>query len=407
MISSSYPRHSHDYAGVFVRSLAEHLAACGHQIDVLAAEDGEVIPSDSSSQVKVHHFPYAWPKSLQLVGYGKTLHSDVKLRKSALAVAPSYFISGFIHLLALVKRNKADVIHAHWAVPTAPIGAIVARITQTPLVISVHGSDVYLLEKNTYVRNLAVRSLKAARTVTACSDDLRERVILAGVPDQKVVTIPYGVDTGLFSDSPINDTNTLSLRTELGIELDALIIMGLGRLVKKKGFEYLLRAIPIVKEKVPAARFVIAGDGDEKPELLRLARELDVYDSTKFPGAIAWHSVPSYLALCDIFVVPSIKDDKGNVDGLPNVLLEAMSCGKPIVGTNVAGLPSAIRDGIDGYLVNEKSPDELARAIIDILSSSQARKKMGENARQRVEDSFRWEAVAERMTEVYEAAVRT
>jgi glycosyltransferase involved in cell wall biosynthesis len=122
-----------------------------------------------------------------------------------------------------------------------------------------------------------------------------------------------------------------------------LIILTAGRLVGKKGFVYLLRALPKILASIPQARLVIAGEGPERPLLEGVSKDLGVDDRVSLVGNVPWTQVPAYLFLSDIFVVPSIHDSSGNLDGLPNVILEAMAAGRPIVATPIGGIGSRLR----------------------------------------------------------------
>ncbi|MEM4723849.1 MAG: glycosyltransferase family 4 protein, partial [Candidatus Hadarchaeum sp.] len=197
----------------------------------------------------------------------------------------------------------------------------------------------------------------------------------------------------------------LALRTQLGIAAGAPVVLALGRLVYKKGFEYLVRAIPDIAKQFGNLRVVIAGDGPLYDDLLHLAQELGVENHLLLIRGVPWTDTPRYLNMCDIFVVPSVHDHKGNVDGLPNVLLEAMSCGKPVVATRVAGIPEVIEDQHNGLLVEEKDPHQLAQAITKLLASPDLAQQYGMACRTKIEERLTWGMIAKRMVEVYEQAI--
>ncbi|MGB9879364.1 MAG: glycosyltransferase, partial [Anaerolineae bacterium] len=150
MMTSSYPRFEGDIAGTFVRSLAESISALGHEVHVLAPYDTAV--KEPHGSVHVHRFRYFVGRRWYLVGYAKSLESDVSLRKIVYLLLPFYTIAAFRELCRLQHLVGLDVIHAHWAVPSGPIAALVARYAHTPLVISLHGSDVFMLERNILAR---------------------------------------------------------------------------------------------------------------------------------------------------------------------------------------------------------------------------------------------------------------
>ena len=231
-----------------------------------------------------------------------------------------------------------------------------------------------------------------ARAATACSDDLAIRSLALGAKEKPCV-VPYGVDIGLFGDDP------KELRQSLGIEKDALVILAVGRLVHKKGFEFLVDAAAALGQE--ALHVVIAGKGDLRPALEERARQAGLYDRTHFVGNVERDELPDYFAMADIVAVPSVRDGAGNVDGLPNVLLEAMASGTAIVASDVGGIPQAIRAGEDGLLVPEKDPGSLAEALRKLASSSELRKTLGASARKRAEEDFSWDLVGKRFESVF------
>lgn len=400
MITSSYPRFEGDIAGTFVHSLAENIAALGHEVHVFAPYDP--IASDLFGSAIVHRFRYFVGARWHLIGYAKSLEKDVTLKKPVYLLLPCYTVAAFWEFWRWQRLVRFDVIHAHWAVPSGPIGALESRCTGTPLVISLHGSDVFVLERNILAKLAACWAFSQADWVTACSSDLLERAQRHGLSPHKSQLIPYGVDHYRFYHNP--DAG-YALREQLGIAKDVPIVLALGRLVYKKGFEYLVQAMPAIVERFNNVRVVIVGEGPLREDLLHLAHSLGVQDHLLLIGGVPWTDTPRYFNMCDVFVVPSVRDHKGNVDGLPNVLLEAMSCGKPLVATQVAGIPEVIVDRENGLLVEEKNPHQLAQAVIELLASPELAQRYGETNRSNAEDRLTWRIMATRMVEVYEQAI--
>jgi glycosyltransferase involved in cell wall biosynthesis len=275
--------------------------------------------------------------------------------------------------------------------------ALPARwLTGLPLVVSLHGSDVFLSEKSSLVRRGARSVFRRAAAVTACSDDLAERSEKLG--SASPVTVPYGVSTDHFK--PIPDDAT-ALRRKLGLPSDAPVILAVGRLVHKKGFEYLVDAAPKIRTEFPKTVMLFAGQGDLKEALEERAKSLGISESIRLVGNVARDELPAYYALASVVAVPSVRDDAGNVDGLPNVLLEGMASGSPIVASAVAGIPQAVRDGREGLLVGERDAEAIAKAILELLRSPKRREQLGSAARERAKESFDWSRVGERFEEIF------
>jgi glycosyltransferase involved in cell wall biosynthesis len=231
---------------------------------------------------------------------------------------------------------------------------------------------------------------------------LHDRALLLGARPDSSRVIPYGVDTSAFMPRP--EAGAL-VREELGLAPDTPIVLVLGRFVYKKGFNVLLDAWPEIGKQHPNARLVMVGDGDLREDLEAQARQLGIADKVIFTGMLDRTRTALYLNAPDVYVVPSIRDQSGNVDGLPNVLLEGMGVGRPIVASRVAGIPQVIDDGVHGLLVPEKDPVALAQAINKLLADRALAQRLGLAARQRIEQELTWDTAAERFEEVYQRAL--
>jgi glycosyltransferase involved in cell wall biosynthesis len=214
--------------------------------------------------------------------------------------------------------------------------------------------------------------------------------------------LPYGVDPQAFCPRPEARD---AVRAELGLGEGQPLVLALGRLVYKKGFGVLLDAWPAVLRRHPAARLAIVGDGDLRDELAAQANALGVADSVIFTGQLPRTRTSSYLASADVFVVPSVRDQSGNVDGLPNTLLEGMGSARPIVATRLAGIPQVIDDGTHGLLVPERDAASLADAITRLLNDGALAARLGANARRRIERELTWDATAELWEATYRDAL--
>jgi glycosyltransferase involved in cell wall biosynthesis len=197
----------------------------------------------------------------------------------------------------------------------------------------------------------------------------------------------------------------VDLRARLGIDPDQPVIFTIGRMVFKKGFDVLLNALPQVIAQHPRVVLVLGGYGDLREALEQQAIRLGIADHVQFPGMIARDDVPAFFSMADVATFPSIHDQRGNVDGLPNVLLEAMSIGRPIVASRVAGIPQVITDGVEGLLTPEGDVPALAAALNRVLSDRKMASELGASARQRVERELRWSHIAARFEAIYDRAL--
>jgi glycosyltransferase involved in cell wall biosynthesis len=395
MIATSYPRFPGDGVGSFMEPIARGVAALGHDVHLVAPWHPAITRKPVEDGVHFHFFKYAPTTSLSVFGYAAGLRADTALKSAAWAVAPLAVVAGARLARRVAAEINATVIHAHWIVPGGVLGALARG--RRPFVVSAHGSDVFVAERVGLARRAAKSVLQRAGWFTACSDDLRDRAIALGARPGRSETVPYGVDTARFAPSP---AVRREVRARLGLG-DASVVVAAGRLVRKKGFEYLIGAAGAITRQHPAARILIAGEGDLEAELRALASH---QPGVTLLGRQSQDDVAQLLAAADVVAVPSVHDEAGNVDGLPNVALEAMAAAAPVVATTVGGLPQAIEDEVSGRLVPEKDAGALAAAIGGLLAEPARARTLGDAARRKVETDFSWARAAARFEAAYDRA---
>lgn len=402
VLTHTYPRFPGDTNGPFVEHLSESIQKLGHHVTVLTAYDSAFNRGTDDHKVDLRTYKYIFPDRLHILGYSRTIEADIKLKKRVFLLAPLLFLCSFLSLFKLGKEKNPDVIHAHWILPNGFIGALVSRILKIPLVITLHGSGVFTAERNIVFGWLAKVAFRRAGRIASCSPDLRDRLIRMGADPDKIVLVPNGTNPQDFEIVPGGSAAVWELRSKLGIPAGNKIILAVGRLVYKKGFEYLLRAVPSVLARRKDISVIVAGEGELANALRTLASELGIMHHILFPGRVLRGEIPSYFALCDIFVMPSIRDEKGNIDGLPVVVLEAMAAGKPVVASKISGIPLAVTHHESGLLVEERSPLQIAEALLELLDSDGMRERFGATGRRRIETELNWARIAERMVELFQ-----
>jgi glycosyltransferase involved in cell wall biosynthesis len=173
-------------------------------------------------------------------------------------------------------------------------------------------------------------------------------------------------------------------------------VFAFGRLVEKKGFRYLVEASADLGDRLTVA---IAGEGDAMASLARRARELGA--PVRLVGRLDRMETAAALSEADVVVVPSVVDAAGNVDGLPNTLLEAMAAGRPVVASRVAGIPDVVTDGVNGLLVPEKDPRALGAALVRLIDDAATRARLGQAARRTAVTRLGWDTAAAAFEECY------
>ncbi len=399
MVTSSYPRFAGDTVATFLEPIARGVAARGHEVHVVLPWHPHLKRAGREEDLHFHPFRYAPLDALNVFGYAGSLEADVRLRLEAYAVAPLALAAGWLMTRNVARCHRASLIHGHWVVPGGALAAAAAG--NLPVVVSLHGSDVYLAERLAVARAAARAAFSRADWITACSDDLRERAIAVGAPRDRSETIAYGVDAARFQPDPASRP---ALRRALGVGNGPLVFTA-GRFVRKKGFEYLIDAVGELAPAFPELVLAIAGGGDLEDELRRRASARGIADATRFVGVLTHSDVARFLSAADVVAVPSVVDEAGNVDGLPNVVMEAMASGTPLVATTAGGIPSVIEAGRTAELVPEGDAHQLAMAIDRLLRDPARRSEMGRFAREEAVRHYGWDRFAARLDSVYERAV--
>jgi len=396
MMTTSYPRFAGDSVGTFMEPIAHSVAARGHEVHVVAPWHPLVARQPQEGGVQFHFYRYAPVQSLNVFGYAAAMRADVRLRAAAYIAAPFALAAGWRAARTIARRHRATVMHGHWVIPGGITAALAAPAL--PLVVSLHGSDVFVAERFGPARFAARHAFSRAGVVTACSDDLACRARALGADADRIETVPYGVDTDRFYPDSLGRAST---RTGLGVGNDVALGFAAGRLVRKKGFEYLIDAM----SEVPDVVLAIAGEGTLNEELRARARRAGLGQRVRFLGNLTQDRVGEYLAAADFICVPSVRDDSGNVDGLPNVVLEAMASATPLITTRAGGIGSVIEDGRTGLLVAERSPHAIAAAVRSLVENPALAKAIGIAARAEVQRTFGWARTAERFEAAYGRAL--
>jgi glycosyltransferase involved in cell wall biosynthesis len=399
VLTSSYPRFPGDGTAPFIRSLSEELAQLGHDVEVVAPYD-PAVTTQFDQRIAVHRFRYALLDRWHIMGHAKSLASDMKFKPGVFFLLPSFLLLYFWCALRIARRQRAEIVHAHWVLPSGLVGAWVAAVLRIPLAVSVHGSDMFAARRNPVLRRMARGVFRRASVVTTCSEDLRGAAVEVGCDHRKVHVVPYGADPNRFHpEIPPLD------RADFGVTQNEVLVVALGRMVRKKGFDVLVRALSLLPPSCAHVHAVIGGDGVERERIAFLALELGVSAKLHMTGGIPWDQVPGFLAMGDVFVLPSVRDAAGNVDGLPNVLLEAMACGLPCVATHIGGVPLVIQDGVNGILCPPDDSTRLSQAIALVVGDGSLRARLGREARASVDKRFNWRGVGRRVSALLQGAL--
>jgi glycosyltransferase involved in cell wall biosynthesis len=396
MVTSSYPLFAGDGTAPFIEEIARAVAARGHQVDIVLPAHPRLNRADESG-LRFFPFTYAPLRVLNVWGYAQSLKADRGFKWKTLLAAPFAAVATTTAVRRRLNGQAYDVVHAHWVIPSGVLTQGAATKSGTAFVVSLHGSDVFAAERNALLGSSARRAFESTGAVTACSEDLRARALKLGAPGARTRTVPYGVDADFFrpKSADASESAPTAMRDRLGASPSQTLVVAVGRLVEKKGFRHLIDAVG----DAPGFHLAIVGDGDLQAELQ--AKAVAARASVTLAGRFSRTETREAFECADIVCVPSVVDSQGNVDGLPNTLLEAMAAGKAIVASRVAGIPDVMTHDLEGILVPEKDPKALRAALLRLEQESQRRRELGAAASRRVLRDLTWDRVAAAFEDCY------
>lgn len=306
-----------------------------------------------------------------------------------------HFLSQFSHRLASpfprFSVSQIDLIEGHFAFPDGFAAAWLGRKLGKPSLIHVHETDVHTIpNESPLLRRFVSWALRHADGVRAVSQAIADGAIALGAEAAKVQVIYNGVDVQRFALMPREVA-----RQQLGIDPKRRYLLYVGRLVGVKGLDLLLNAAAMVMRQEQNLELLLVGDGPEKAQLQQKAERLGITSRTHFIGVQPHDRIPLWMNAGDAFCLPSHKE------GMPTVLLEALSCGTPVVATAVGGIPEVMADGEVGYLARSRDPEELASRLLQALRRDWDREALREYAMR-----FSYEVVTQQLLELYQGVMR-
>ena len=304
------------------------------------------------------------------------------------------------------RANHPLAILAARVLPEGFVANAVGRLARGLSVVMAHGEEIAPClpgkplparrRATTWLkRKLLWRTFRRANLVVANSGFTRDLLLAGGVRADRVAVVHPGTDPERFRPMPKDAELSRLLKIE-----GRRVLLTVGRLTPRKGQDVTLRALPAIREHCPDALYVIAGDGEYRNELSRLADELGVSDSVRFLGEVSDASLPSIYSIADVFVMPNRVLSGSDVEGFGIVFLEAAACGLPVVAGRSGGVPDAVSDNVTGLLVDGSSVSEVAAAIVRLLTDNQLACRMGAAGRDRVCGGLTWSQSAERIMQL-------
>lgn len=386
--ATTFPRYPGDGQGAFIWELARAVQRQGVGVHVVALHTPGAKTQEDIDGIRVTRPRYWWPEA------GESLRKDggglpLTLRKYPLArLQLPLFLARHSTAIAQVARG-CDLVHAHWTLSGG--AALLGRWAyQKPLVLTVHGSDIFQIPRHPIGAKLTRSILNRADHVTAVSEALKQAASAVGVPPDHIEVISNGIDLQHFAP-PTPDPRR-------AVQMDKRIILFTGFLIKRKGLRYLLDALALLPPSIPTFRLVVVGEGPEEGALHEQVTALGLDDCVEFVGFQPQAAVSAWMRQARVFVLPSLEEGQGVV------LLEALASGTPVVASDVGGIGDVVAPEV-GYLVPPADPIALAGALEEVLTQDAGWQQLSQQARQRAVDLYDWDKIGAQFVELYQGVI--
>jgi N-acetyl-alpha-D-glucosaminyl L-malate synthase BshA len=300
---------------------------------------------------------------------------------------PPYTMTLTSKIVKVIRDSNLDLIHSHYAIPHAMSAYMAREITGTPYVLTLHGSDVHTLGLDPAYQPVVKHTVEHADAVTCVSNYLREKAYNDLGIEREIKVIPNFINIDKFTHLEgtrlVVESGCVSLRNQneaQEIASGEQILLHASNFRKVKRVVELVEIMRVVVDHLPKVRLIIAGDGPTRIDVERKIEELDLCDHIHLLGIKS--NMQEIMCSADAFLLNS------NQEGMPLVLLEAMSCSLPVITTPAGGIPELVRPGIDGMVTKGFGQEEFAQAVIDMLEDDALRKRYALAGRKRVETEF-------------------
>ena len=294
----------------------------------------------------------------------------------------------FSRSLTLTLRNRFEAVHAGRVLPEGLVAWLVARISRIPVVIYAHGEEITTWRQPGKFKVMRFVYCHADKVV-ANSEFTREQLLKLGVMPERIVIINPGVDTDRYRPGlPCED-----LRAAIGLVSGQKLILSVGRLSRRKGFDMVIRSLPELLKQGLDVQYALIGIGEDRDYLLDLAREQGVAERVHMLGHVAPDDLPRWYNACDVFAMPN-REINGDTEGFGMVFLEAAACAKPAIAGMAGGTGSAVVEDGTGYRIVADRMENVSGVLLRILGNEAVAERLGRTGYQRASSQFSWKTVA-------------
>lgn len=353
VLASTYPRWHGDHEPGFVHELCRRMQR-RFDITVLTSHTSGALAEETIDGVKVVRYRYA-PAALESLVYGGGIASNLRRAAWKYALVPTFLLMQYLRARSLVRKEGIDAIHAHWLIPQGRIATTLGKRFGLPVIVTSHGGDLYGL-RGSMLRRWKRHVAAAAAAMTVVSSAMAQEARAQGLQPPRMSVLPMGVD---LKSRFVPDES---------VERRADELLFVGRLVPKKGLRHLLDAMPSIIAQRPGVTLTIAGFGPEEAALRAQVEHLGLAACVTFLGAVPQEGLPALYRRASLLVAPFVRDESGDQEGLPVVLMEAIGCGCPVLAGHVQGVEDLLASYHAQLSVDARDPGALADAIVAQLS---------------------------------------
>ncbi|MGG3940673.1 N-acetyl-alpha-D-glucosaminyl L-malate synthase BshA [Peribacillus psychrosaccharolyticus] len=352
---------------------------------VVATELGKLLAEKGH---EIHFISSGLPFRLNKM-YHNIYYHQVEVNSYSVFQYPPYDLALASKIAEVIKREKLDILHVHYAIPHAVCAILAKQMagTEVKIVTTLHGTDITVLGYDPSLNDLIKFGIEKSDAVTAVSNALVEQTIEVINPDKTIETVYNFIDERVYQK-----TDSKHLRQEYGILDHEKVVIHVSNFRGVKRVQDVVASFAKIQQVVPA-KLLLVGDGPEMTPVCKLVSKLGLDDHVLFLGK--QDKLEELYSLSDLLLLLSEKESFGLV------LLEAMACGVPCIGTNIGGIPEVIIDGETGYICEFGNVDEVAEKSIQLLTDSARHQAFSEAAMSLVESSFRSETITEEYLAIY------
>ena len=388
ILTTSFPRFQDDSAGIFIYKFASHLAESNCLVNVVAPHDIEVRRQEFFKNLGIYYFKYFCPLKFQSFAYKGGMVNRIKKNWLRILQFPIFMICFLLKAFRVSKDS--DIIHSYWSV-AGLIAIITGAARKTPVVLNIWGSDI-IFTKVPVISFFYKLFLNQADAIVCESQHFKKQLTDFGIPWDLISVVPNGIDLDQFKPS-----NNISLRNKLGLSQHHKIFLTIGSLIHRKGHIYLIEAVPHIIKNFNNVHFIIVGEGEFRKNLEERIHHLKISSYITLAGYQKPSSIAEWLNVADVFILTSL------LEGNPNVILEAMACGIPVISTSVGGIEGMIQEGENGLLMPAKSSTSLAEQANKILQNDELKINLGQNARKTILNNYGdWKKQSQLLLNVYQ-----